>query len=77
MNPYDFSCIEFSDPEIAAELAQVYALLLERARCRKAQQSNPDVSGSTVTGKQVGTGHTAQSTYVQTDMFSGEVRNDR
>jgi hypothetical protein len=38
MNPYDFSQIDFSDPDIAAGLACVYALLLEQAQCRRQNQ---------------------------------------
>jgi hypothetical protein len=81
MHPYDFSQIDFSEPEIAAGLARVYALLLERARCRRQQQKKPnsavqvDVSPAIKTVEQTTTGHDVLPTYVQEDMFSGEVRD--
>jgi len=81
MNPYDFSQIDFSEPEISAGLARVYALLLERVRCRRQQQRSPkgeviaDVSLPTATVVQATTSHNVLPTYVQEQMFSDEVRN--
>lgn len=81
MNPYDFSQIDFSEPEISAGLARVYALLLERARWRRQVQSNStnegtaDVSLAPQTVEQAATVQTEVTVYVQEHMFSDEVRN--
>ena len=80
MNPYDFSQIDFSEPEIAAELARVYALLLERARCRRQGQQvgahELTVSGSapSLPDEQAEFQETPPL-YVQEQMFSDEVCN--
>ncbi|MFN8566218.1 MAG: hypothetical protein U0Z44_01585 [Kouleothrix sp.] len=80
MTPYDFSQIDFLRTGYCGWLASVYAVLLERARCRRQQQRNSNNGhgqrvSSTETDESAVIGHNTLPTYVQEDMFSGEVRN--